>query len=442
VPSERRLASTASIFVGAAIVQRAAPFLLLLVLAGAVPVETYGQFGVLTSLFTLVVAFAGLGLEAAAFRGSFAHTDPHAETDYFSALAKIALGGPLLLVIPTVVVVCLVGGHLFGIGAATFASVIAGSALYAAATTVPLARLRAQGRVRAYVICAVAPTLLQCLTKFVCCVVLDLGPAGWAVGDLVAGVFALCLTLPVQYRDLVRWPVSGADTVATLRLSLPLLPHVMSSWVLNLSDRILVAGIAGVTAAGQYALVAQLASVGMIVTTELNRALAPAYGQAIAATESATRRLARLVDAQRMASVGIYVLTALGSWAFIQLVAPPAYRAGGGWALVLCSGLLIYSFYYPPMNVLSIIEGRTSLVPLITGSAAAANVLLNLALLGRYGAAAAAYSTVAGYTLLFALSSAYAGRNVLLSWRLPVVALCSSAAITLLGIGTWLTASA
>lgn len=429
------LAGTASVFVATAVIQKAAPFLLMLVLARRIPVATFGQIGVLSSIFILTIAIGGLGLESAAFRGVFTSRTSEDVAEYYANLTKVSFVGPVVIALVASAFLLTTSLPLAGIPPRDVVLVVVGACMFAAATTAPLARLRAEGNVRWYVVCFLVPTVVQVTTKLVLCVGFDLGTEGWAFGDIAAGTTALMLTLPRQVRDLVAWPPSAHVIGGVLRLGTPLLPHVVSSWVLSLSDRLLIAGLVGVTAAGQYGLVAQLASVGTILATELNRALAPEYGRVISGSDGAEARLARIVRVQRLLSVPIFVGTALAALFFVLVLAPDEYHHGVGWALVLCAGLMLYSWYYPPMNCLSIIEGKTVRMPFITASAAVLNVVVNLVLLGEFGPVVAAYSTVLGYALLFLLTSLYAGRRPALHWSVRTMAGCALAFGALLVVG-------
>ena len=426
----------ATAYVVAAVLQRAAPFVLLLLMARSVSVETFGEFSVLTAIFTLTVAVAGFGLESAAFRGVFAARGRREQREFYSALSKLSVGGPAVVAGAAVLFGLAMGGESFGIPAKVLVATIVGGALFAAGTTLPLAKMRAEESVRQYIVCTISPALLQVAVKILLCLGLEMGAWGWALGDLVAGAFVFMLTARHQVPFLLAKQFDWDVTSRILRLGLPLLPHTVSSWVLNLSDRLLVASFVGISAAGQYGLASQLASVGMLLATEVNRSLTPEYGKAIHGGQSEEQRLSRIVRFQRLVSIAVFAVTAIFGAFFILLIAPQAYEPALGWVVVLCAGYLMQAWYYPPMNILSITQGRTGRMPFITVTSACVNVGANLLLIERFGAVVCAYTTVAGYMTMLVLTSIYAGRHPVLRWGAAAAVSGVLGVVALVGLGT------
>ncbi len=405
----------------------------MLVLARTLPIATFGQISVLTAIFVLTSAVAGLGMEASAFRGVFTTATQKDRNAYYAALVKITTVGPLLLACAVALIEALMG-DASGAHGDDIVLVVSGACAFAAATTCPLARFRAESRTLLYVTAAVVPTFVQVVAKFVLCAMLDMGSHGWALGDLIGGISAFAFTLRFQYADLTRRRVSSHLTQKLLLKGVPLVPHVVSSWVLSLSDRLLIAALVGNVAVGKYGLAAQLSSVGIIVATELNRAISPAYGRVIADPD-AWPRLARVVSIQRLLMIPLFVGTALAGSGFIYYLAPDEYEESLPWCLTLCAGLMVYAWYYPPMNVLSIIEARTALMPLVTITAGLVNVVINLSMLRQFGPVICAQATVAGYLVLFALTTWYAGRHPALAWTRLTMLPCLAAGVGLYAAG-------
>jgi O-antigen/teichoic acid export membrane protein len=94
--------------------------------------------------------------------------------------------------------------------------------------------------------------------------------------------------------------------------------------------------------------------------------------------------------------------------------------------------------YFMPMNALSMTAGRTAAIPLITLVAASANVGLNLLLVPRFGAIAAAVNTAIGYGILAALTFVYAQRVVPLKYEIARVVKVALAALALYIAGSYL----
>lgn len=395
-------------YIAAASFQRGAPFFLLLVLATFVPVDAFGQLAVLAAIYGLLTSAATFGMEIVAFRGIFTHGLKSFEDRFYNTLVKFTFVGPLALaaLIASILVLCTDRVLTLSVGSVILT--VVGGCLYAAGTTVPLARLRAQERMITYVFVVLSPAFVAVSIKFLLCGVLGWGAFGWALGDLIGGTTALAIAFPVQRRFLFGRHISRSDLRGALHIGLPLLPHVLSGWTLSLSDRLVIAGLLGAAAAGKYAFAAQVAMIVTVLAAEINRGVLPMYGQVI--QDSRVERLRRVVEAQRIITLLIATAVATGGTVAVAFFAPPDYRRSATWIPVLALALGLYCLYFVPMNYLSIIAGRTTRMALITSTAAGVNILINMTLLPIWGVGVAAYSTLISYLLLLVLTTSYAGR--------------------------------
>lgn len=418
-------------YIGAAAVQRGAPFILLLVLAALVPVSEFGQFAVLAAIYGLLTSAATFGMENVAFRGFFTHDSKPSTDRFYSTLVKLTVGGPIGLAALIAATLALTSEEPLNVAVGSVITTVVGGCLYAAGSTVPLAMLRARERVVTYVGVVLPPALVVAGVKFLLCGVFGYGAFGWALGDLIGGITALTIAFPLQYRFLLGRVVSRSDLREALRIGLPLLPHVLSGWTLNLSDRLVIAGLLGTAAAGKFAFAAQVALIVTVLAVEVNRGVLPLYGRVL--QDSKVDRLRRVVETQRILTLAIATLVAVGGTAAVATFAPSGYRESAQWIPVLTLASVFYCLYLVPMNYLSVIAGRTARMALITTSAAGVNILINVMLLPILGVGIAAYSTLVSYLLLLALTTSYAGRYGGTAWTRRSKA---CATVLLLIIGT------
>lgn len=414
--SPSRPARNSLTFVGAAAVQRGAPFLLLLVLAALVPVDEFGQFAVLAAIYGLLTSAATFGMESVAFRGFFTRESQPSADRFYGTLVKFTVGGPVALAMLIAVILAVTSDKPLNVAVGSVITTVVGGCLYAAGSTVPLARLRAQERVNTYVLVVLPPAFVVAGVKFLLCGVLGHGAFGWAIGDLIGGVTAFAIAFPFQHRFLFSSRVSRSDLREALSIGIPLLPHVLSGWTLNLSDRLVIAGMLGAVAAGRYAFAAQVAMIVTVLAVEINRGVLPLYGRVL--RDSKVERLQRVVETQRILTLLIATIVAVGGTAAVAAFAPSDYRESAKWIPVLALASGLYCLYLVPMNYLSVIAGRTAKMALITTSAAAVNILINVLLLPTLGVGIAAYSTLVSYFLLLVLTTSYAGRYEGTAWTL------------------------
>jgi len=407
-------------FVG--LVQKASGFILLPVVARVMTPAEYGRVSVLVAINTFLVALMAFGLENPVVRAHYRLRGDELAR-YLLAARRIshrwavAAGGALAAAALPLGFRGLAGG--------TLALEILGSALAAAGTTYSYAVLRANRSAANYAVLGCGILLTQTLARVAFVVVPRWGAFGWALSDLVAGLVALVLGVlvcpapgPVPRRRGRR-----RVRAAVVRESLPLVPHYLSIWVMGLSDRLVLSATTSLDALGRYAVAVQLTSFGALLIAEANRALMPEYGSARAGSEA----LARVVRGQVGLSFGVAAVNV--PLAVIALrVAFPASYDGGRWVFALAVGNLLYGLYLIPMSGVTVVAGRTTLAPLITGAAAGLNLAGNLLLDRRFGVGGAVASTIVAYCALLAGATAAELRmRNLLVW--PRTALSASAAL-------------
>ena len=266
----------------------------------------------------------------------------------------------------------------------------------------PLVLLQAQERPLGYVLLTLW-TALATTGMTVWLVVTGGGAEGYMRGALVGAALAavpyVALTIR-QMRPVFRTSV----LVPALAFSLPLLPHALAGWALEMSDRAILTRLIPLHDVGVYSLGYQLGAAMGLLTMAFNAAWVPfLFGTLKDEGEKAHPRLARLVTYYAIALCFFGLGWSLLVKQAITLIAGPefqeAYRITpwvvGGY---VCSGL-----YLIPTNLL-FWRRRTRVVPLVTLAAGAVNIGLNLWLVPRYGAIAAAWSTLVAYAILLVLT--------------------------------------
>jgi O-antigen/teichoic acid export membrane protein len=184
---------------------------------------------------------------------------------------------------------------------------------------------------------------------------------------------------------------------------LPLIPHGIGAWVLEVSDRIVLERHVSLDELGIYALGYQLSTMLYLVAAAVNNATSPHVFEHLLGGNSTSHRHLRVITSYYISFI---VWAAL---AFLLLLEPlvhwfvaPAYHAVTGILPWLVLGMLCHALYFMPANVLFATR-QTAGIAKITILAGAANLAANLALIPRFGMAAAAWSTLFGYALLLGL---------------------------------------
>jgi O-antigen/teichoic acid export membrane protein len=248
---------------------------------------------------------------------------------------------------------------------------------------------------------------------------------GMFLGSLVVGLAALVVTL----RNIaVAWRWSHIRQ--GLAFALPLLPHMLSLWILNLSDRWILQYYVSLTEIGVYSFGYLFGSIIQIIALSLSEAISPYYYRV------ASERADAAVVLTRLATYYIVIVI----WAAVGLVAMarevisliamrPEYHGATAVIPWVVLGCVARSFYFAFISAVYYSK-KLSLLPVITIAAGLLNIGLNFLLVPLLGMIAAAITTFIAYVIQAVLIYLLAQRSFPLQYeyrRLTV--------ITLLGLG-------
>jgi len=277
------------------------------------------------------------------------------------------------------------------------------TAFFSTFSLVPLALLQVQERATHYVTATLGSAVATAALIVYFVVVRGEGARGYLVAVCVSTGVAALIYGGIMVRSL-RITVDRRILWMALVFSLPLVPHGLASWVLDVSDRVLLERFVPAAAIGLYALGFQFGAIANTVAGSMNSAWVPfVYKRVAEDGAGATGSLARLVSVFAIVLLGVgLALATLGQDIVLMLMAP-AYRGAALIVPWIVCGYVFAGMYFVPANFLFVAE-RTSLIPVVTIAAGVLNVGLNLWLMPRYGVMAAAWTTLVSYaaTLVFA----------------------------------------
>jgi O-antigen/teichoic acid export membrane protein len=392
---------SSAVYAGAAVFQRGIIFLLLPVYTRVLAPAQYGRLSVLLAIAAAAAIVLSCGMDTAFFRAYFAlQSDPAGQRRF------VTTAWTFLLAVPPAIaaLLALVAGpflvHSEIAPPAELALALAGAALLVSGTVVPLALLRAEERLRDYLVLAAVTAGTTAALTLVAVVGLDAGVAGW----LVAVVVANAVTLAAAIRIIPFRRAGGIDRhllAGALALGLPLIPHMLSHWGLGISNRVLLAGMVSTSKVGIYALAANIALPVAIVMQGMAQGFMPSFARA-ATNSAALDALRRVVNLQFLLVLAFTTLGALLGPIAVRQLASPAYAGAADLVPWLALGYGLLGLYFIPMNAVALTAGRTRRVWVITLAAATTNLVCLVALVPRLGLLGAAMATPAGYLVLLA----------------------------------------
>lgn len=374
-------------------------------------------------LSTVVFAF---GLDLGVFRTAFSLAGKPAEQRRFVSTAwRFLVVVPLAIaLLCSALVAPLVNGSL--LSPVEVLLTFLAAAAFVGATIVPLAVLRAAERLRDFLVISVSNALLSTALIVLFVVVLDQGVAGWLGGTLLANVVALALAAIVT--PFPRREVFDRHRLeATVRFSLPMLGHFVAMWGLVLANRLVLAAIVTPASLGVYSLAANLALPVMIIVGSLNQGFMPTYarvGEGHASPESL-----RSPIVLQVALVGaVTVAGGLLGPPVIDVFIDPDFAAAASVVPWLALGFGLLGLYMVPMNVVTLVIGRTKRVWMISAAAVATNLTATAVFVPVFGIVAAGISTALGFGALLAgiLTVALIAGRVSFPWGPIAMAVCGA----------------
>ncbi len=291
------------------------------------------------------------------------------------------------------------------------------ASLYVSATTLPLALLRADRRLRDYVVVNGVATVTTAGLTLLLVAVLRAGVIGWLVALNVGSAATLAVVVVVVPYRRPR-PFDRALVRDTLRRSLPVMPHFAAMWSLALADRVLLAALVTTASVGVYSLASNMATPLLVLVLGVNQGLMPAYARAGKA--SSTTNLRSLIETQ-VAVISILSLAcALLAPVVISVFLDARYRASAGLTSWIVLGYAFVGLYSVPMNGVTLTHGRSRRIWVVSIAAAVVNLGLIYALVPHSGLEAAAIASAAGYGVLLVgvlLYSVWTGTTIRYPWR-------------------------
>jgi O-antigen/teichoic acid export membrane protein len=379
--------------------QRAITFLLLPVFTGVLSPAEYGRLSIALSANAVAIVVFAFGMEMAIFR-AVVHLadDAEARSRFVRSIWTFLLIVPLVgaIVVTAVALPFLATSPVLGAGELGLAMLAA--ALYVSATTLPLALLRADRRLRDFVAVNSVATVTTVGLTLILVVVVRAGVTGWLVGVSAGAVATLIAAMTiVPYRR--PRPFDRSVVRDTLYRSLPVMPHFMAMWSLQMADRVLLAVLVTTSAVGIYSLASNAATALLVLLIGINQAFMPAYAQA-GKLGSSTTNLHSIIKIQVAIISLLSLACAVLAPVAINVFLDARYRPAAGLTPWIVLGYGFIGLYSIPMNGVSLTHGRSRRIWVVSIAAAATNLSLIYAFVPLIGLEAAAIASAVGYGVL------------------------------------------
>lgn len=179
-----------------------------------------------------------------------------------------------------------------------------------------------------------------------------------------------------------------------LSFCIPLMPHYLSEFVLNSSDRLMINYMCGASDVALYGVAGSVAGLVGVLTSAINSSYAPYTYQKMSSGETA--ELAKTTNAVLLVVMAVLLLIEFFGFEIVWVFGGSKYAESAILIAPLCFGAYFSYLFQLFARIQEYYVKRLAIV-LPSVLCAIANVALNLALIPMFGYQAAAWTTAASY---------------------------------------------
>ena len=272
--------------------------------------------------------------------------------------------------------------------------------IFSPATVFWVTRQRYEYKYRAAFAVTVLSTVVSQGASVVCVMLMDGDPVSvkiWS-GVLAGLIFQIPIYLMLYGRG--RCFFDGGIWKSVLAFAIPLLPHYLAQHVMAGSDKIMISELYSESAAGIYAVVANISLIATVVWSAVNASLIPFTFERI--NEKKYKDIDRVVFPILLVYAVVCIGVALAAPEVLMILAPEEYYSG----IYAVPPIIAVAFLSALYNVYANVEfyhKRSGSIALATIVAATVNIGLNLVLIPTMGFVGAAYTTLISNVILVAM---------------------------------------
>lgn len=395
------------VFAAGTTLPRVLTLIFLPVYTASLTTSEYGRLSVLVWLGVIIGMVLPLGLDIALFRNYFKFEGQgRTQQDYVSTVwAIVAAVAPGFAALSCVVLAIVVSdGQLLG----DLVYTIVAYAVYAVAVPIPLTVLRAEKRLKAFIVVSAVSAVSQTSAVLVAVVALDGGVRGWMVATLIANLISFCVALvvlPFRWPGTWRWEPARE----TASLGFVFVPHFIAHWALMGGNRFVLAAAVTPAAVGVFSLASNLAVPAHTVGQALTQALTPDYARAAHqkhAVDKVPTTMKRQIGVVLLGCTAIALVVA----PIVHLITPESYWGAADLAPWLVLGYAFLGMYYVPMNLVTMVAGKARGTWAFPVGAAVIALVLTYFVASEDNLVPAAIATSAGFGILLVCVALYAGQ--------------------------------
>ena len=295
-----------------------------------------------------------------------------------------------------------------------------------------LARMR--NRMGLFALVQTTASLVMIILNIIFLTVMDMGAYSLIVSTACIQLlqFLMYFLLLKERLDLSKFDKPLLNNM--LIFALPLIPNAVATWVLALSDRYIVLHYCGAEQVGLYGVAARFAAAVSLVANGIYMSYTT-YAYDKKGDSDAGENYSKILNAFVYAIMGICVTASIWANEIIDIMTEDSYADTALFIAPILFGQLFYGIN-TLIGYAITFEKKSKYILLITTIGALLNVALNFIFVPKYGALAAAYTTLASYVLMVMFTYYFAQKTYRVEYqsRMLTISICVALIISCVSI--------
>ena len=404
------------IYLGSSILNKSIPFLLLPILTRYLSPEEYGVLSIFQLMISFFTAFVGMAIHTNVSKNFFKYTK--AQTSLMIGNILMILSLTTIIYLAITFVVSLFYQEIFSVPSNLIVIIPLLSFMFMI-NTINLTILRNQEKAVLFGIYEITNTAVNMAVTILLLIMYNYGWYARAGGIIIAyTIFFIISLFHMKKNGFIILQYDRVVARKILKLSTPLIPHVVGGIIIALSDRIFIERMISLEMVGIYSVGYMFGMVVILFTDSFLKAWSPWFYKMLSNADNTNK--IKIVKYSYLYILATFLI-AFGISILAKFIIPYLvdHRYAGSevfvfWIAIGYAVHGIYKIFFPYLVHIS----KTYFLGVSTTIAAVLNLIFNYFLIKEFGAIGAAYSTVLSFIVSASLVFWYQNKHFRMPWLL------------------------
>ena len=411
-----KIVSNSIIYLGSSILKKAIPFLLLPILTKYLSPEEYGILSIFQLMILFLTAFVGMNMSMNISKNFFKYTKE--QTSLMIGNILMILSATTLLYFSVILIVSFFYNNIFSVPS-NWIIIIPILSFMFMVNTINLTILRNQEKAYLFGVFEVINTTINIGVTLLLLLMYNYGWYARAGGIIVAySIFFIISLLYMKKNGFISLTYDKQETKKILKLSIPLIPHVVGGVIIALSDRFFIERMVSLEMVGIYSVGYMFGMAVILFTDAFLKAWSPWFYKML--SDANNIKKLKIVKYSYLYILATFII-AFGISIFAKFIIPyvvdDRYAGAEIYVFWIAIGYAVHGIYKIFFPYLVHID-KTAFLGLSTAIAAILNLIFNYLLINQFGAIGAAYATVLSFVVSASLVFWYQNKHFKMPWLL------------------------